>query len=384
MKIGILTLPLHTNYGGILQAYALQTVLQTMGHDVKVIHYYQHYKQYVRDPLWRRFLSYPVRFVKKYIFRTYDGAICYEKNINDARRNSDKYLKQFIDSHIQFYRCDTLSEIPSTEFDAIVVGSDQVWRKPYFGGNERIENAFLAFTEGWNIKRVAYAASFGRADIDEYNEYEKQNCAQLANLFDAISVREDSGIGICQQEFGVEAVSVLDPTLLLTRSDYEDIAKVKCCTEAKLFYHILDETPVIIQGIHSYSNRINLQPFRVNALRVDLPCPLEQRIQRPIEEWLAAFATASEVVTDSFHACVFSIIFNKPFTVLINAQRGTSRIYSLLSKFQLQDRIIHSIDELSHARNPIDWNSVNQILENERRVANTFITNSLTTPPTYA
>ena len=174
MKIGILTLPLHTNYGGILQAYALQTVLQKMGHDVKVIHYCQHYKQYVPDPLWRRFFSYPVRFVNKYIFQRYNGAICYEKNINIARKNRDKYLKQFIASHIQYFECDTLSEIPPTEFDAIVVGSDQVWRKPYFGGHERIENAFLAFTDGWNIKRVAYAASFGRSDIIEYNEYEKQ------------------------------------------------------------------------------------------------------------------------------------------------------------------------------------------------------------------
>lgn len=381
MKIGILTLPLHTNYGGILQAYALQTVLQKMGHDVKVIHYCQHYKQYVPDPLWRRFFSYPVRFVNKYIFQRYNGAICYEKNINIARKNRDKYLKQFIASHIQYYECDTLSEIPSSEFDAIVVGSDQVWRKPYFGGHERIENAFLAFTDGWNIKRVAYAASFGRSDIIEYNEYEKHSCAQWAKFFDAISVREDSGIDICKREFGVEAVSLLDPTLLLSRADYEGISKAKCSSKAKLFYYILDETPEIIQWVNDYASKKNLESFRVNALPVDLLCSLEQRIQRPVEEWLAAFATAKEIITDSFHACVFSIIFNKPFIVLINNQRGSSRIYSLLSKFQIQDRIIHSIDELNKVRNPIEWSKVNQILENERRVSNDFIINSLNTPP---
>ena len=93
-----------------------------------------------------------------------------------------------------------------------------------------------------------------------------------------------------------------------------------------------------------------------------------QSLQTLRDMGINPYPSAEYVVTDSFHACVFSIIFNKPFIVLINNQRGSSRIYSLLSKFQIQDRIIHSIDELNKVRNPIEWSKVNQILENERRV----------------
>ena len=377
MKIGILTLPLHTNYGGILQAYALQTTLERLGHEVHVINYYQQYKKFVPDPVWRRFITYPLRFISKFLLRRYSGAVRYEHNINKARKYKDKYLKQFVDSHIHFYKCDTLSEVNPSAFDALVVGSDQVWRKPYFGGSERIENAFLHFTKGWIIRRIAYAASFGRGDIEEYNEIEKKACSLLAKQFDAISVREKSGVSICQKEFGVNAQHVLDPTLLLSRNDYEEIAQVKDAGTHILFYYILDETPAIYDAIIRYADNKGLSPLRVNALREDENCSLELRVQRPIEEWLAAFATADEVVTDSFHACVFSIIFNKPFRVLINAKRGLSRISSLLDSFGLKDRMIQDITELKSASTPINWENVNCVLEKNRKISISFLENNL-------
>lgn len=383
MKIGILTLPLHCNYGGILQAYAMQTVLKRMGHEVVVINYNQFLKRYVADSPWRRIVVYPWRFINKYVLRRYRGFIQYEKSINESRQYKDKYLKEFIDQHIKYFLCDTLSEIPASTFDAIIVGSDQVWRKVYFSNSERIENAYLAFARGWNIKRIAYAASFGKGDIGEYNDIEKEACKDLIQLFDAVSVREKQGVDICKKEFGVEAINVLDPTLLLDKKDYIKLCSGGRVSNGDLFYYILDETSDIVKGIENYSKTKDYKLFRVNALPEDASVPLEQRIQRPVSEWLYAFASAKEIVTDSFHACVFSIIFNKPFWVLANPNRGTSRIYSLLETFGLQNRILQSIKEFGGNERAIDWKPVNAILNERRALSLNFIIDNLKVPPPH-
>lgn len=384
MKIGILTLPLHTNYGGILQAYALQTVLERMGHEVAVINYNQHIKKYVADPKWRRYLTYPWRFINKYILHRNKGFIQYEKEINKSRRYKDKYLKDFISQHVKYVSCDTLSELDAHTFDAIVVGSDQVWRKAYFGNSERIENAYLAFAQNWNIRRVAYAASFGKDSIDEYNGLEKEACKDLIHKFDAISVRENAGVDICNNEYNIFAKCVLDPTLLLSRNDYNQLIPVQEENKGDLFYYILDETPEILQEIDRYALLKKSKSFRINALPEDSNVPLEQRIQRPISEWLHAFASANEIITDSFHACVFSIIYNKSFWVLLNPNRGMSRIHSLLETFGLQDRVIYAIDELHTKDRTIDWDKINRIHDERRKDSIGFLTDSLKskiTPP---
>ena len=168
MRIGILTLPLHTNYGGILQAYALQTVLERMGHDVCLI---EKKRQPLRLPLWKAPLSYGKRIVKNLTGHPFP--IFYEKKMNReepiVRQNTDKFINKYIKRRI----VDDFSDIKETDFDAIVVGSDQIWRPKYF---QEIEHTFLDFTEGWNIKRIAYAASFG-TDKWEYTPEQTERCS---------------------------------------------------------------------------------------------------------------------------------------------------------------------------------------------------------------
>ena len=367
MKIGILTLPLHTNYGGILQAYALQTVLERMGHEVHVI---EEKRRPLSIPIQNMPFCYGKRIVKNIIGRK--CPIFYEQKYNCEqpiiRQNTDKFIKKYI--HIAEY--DDFSDIKESEYDAIVVGSDQVWRPKYFGLNQ-IENAYLKFAEGWNIKRIAYAASFG-TDEWEYNSKQTSECGRLLRMFDSVSVREDSGVDLCKRYFGVDAQHVLDPTMLLGKEDY-----IKLFTDANtpkskgnLLCYILDETEEKKALIKRVADEKGLIPFNVKSQSDDINSPVSERIQPPLEQWLRGFYDAEFVVTDSFHACVFSILFNKPFIVYGNKARGMSRFMSLLNALGLHDRFLANLKE-NILLDDINWNNVKRPFYKERITAGNFL-----------
>ena len=203
MKIGILTQPLHTNYGGLLQAFALQTVLKRMGHTVLTVDWAHDnsYMQWVIDcckASIHRLMLHPAQF----------PLLPYKV----------KYMRRFTDSFIASYIAITESmhrisakKLEKYGFDAYVVGSDQVWRLAY---NAHIEWMYLSFVKDRSVKRVAYAASFG-IDYWDYPQTISQTCADLAQRFDCISVREKEAVRIVNDNLGMPAQCVLDPTLLL-------------------------------------------------------------------------------------------------------------------------------------------------------------------------
>ena len=215
MRIGILTLPLHTNYGGILQAYALQTVLERMGHEVEIINV-----PFTLPSISK--VTIVKRIIKK-ILGKYSGYINYEGKFNKWLPIVAQNLQSFKDKYIHMSRIyDDYSAISSNDYDCIVVGSDQIWRPRMLLSD--ISNACLSFAEGWNIKRIAYSASFGTQNW-EYTSVQTEKCKKLLKMFDAVSVREDSGVVNCLKYFGVKAVHTLDPTLLLTKNDYNELIK---------------------------------------------------------------------------------------------------------------------------------------------------------------
>lgn len=365
MKIGILTLPLHTNYGGILQAYALQTVLERMGYETCLI---EKKRKSVRLPLWKVPLTYGKRMAKNLTGHPFP--IFYEQKINRempiVRQNTDKFINKYIKRKI----VDSFDEIQASDYDAFVVGSDQIWRPMYF--NDRIERAYLDFTEGWNIRRIAYAASFG-TDEWEYTPGQTKRCRDLLKQFDAVSVREASGAVLCRKHFGINASHVLDPTMLLEKEDYirlfENAHTPK--SNGTLLNYILDDTPEKTALTDRIAKERGLVPFRVNA-KGDISLPIESRIAPPVEQWLRGFYDAEFVVTDSFHACVFSILFNKPFLVVGNQKRGLSRFISLLGTFGLEDRLITDISFIPNSKS-IGNNSVCMCLDGQREKSMDFL-----------
>ncbi len=364
MRIGILTLPLHFNYGGILQAYALQTILENMGHDVVVFDTDKHKSL----PLWKMPFSYGKRLIKKML-----GIRCvffYEQKFNKEYPIITQYTQQFIDKYIHRVIVNDLGKLKEEDFDAIVVGSDQIWRLEYF---HNIKNAFLDFATSWNIKRIAYAASFGIDRLD-YPPELIHCCTQLIQKFDAVSVRELSGIKICKEFFNIEAKHVLDPTMLLTKDDYMKLVENAATNHKQVDFacYILDATKEKHDFISSLASAKGLIPFYVNSRVEDHDAPLNERIQPPVEQWIRGFQDAKFIVTDSFHSCVFSILFNKPFVVLLNEYRGETRIVSLLNMFGLA-RCLYSENWNFDAMFAIDWNDVNKRLSDWRRISFDFL-----------
>ena len=355
MKIGIITLPFHVNYGGILQAYALQTVLERMGHEVVVIEIKKIKKHTVKSII-AEYKSFIKRFIKKFIFQK-PVYLFLDRAKSKLIPITHQYTNQFIKKNVHLRKYDNASLIEKDEYDAYVVGSDQVWRPKY---SPNIYHAYLDFTKGWDVKRISYAASFG-SETWEYSDADTEKCRNLVSQFNAVSVREDSGIELCKNYLNVASLQTLDPTLLLDRADYDHLISLHDTTspDGNLFNYILDTDRKTEEIIRHIAADNKLKPFRKNVwepyakVESDAFVPIEERIQPPVEQWLCSFRDSDFVVTDSFHACVFSIIFEKPFAVILNAQRGNGRIASLLRLLDEEYRLIGEIDDYRNYRKQI-------------------------------
>lgn len=368
MKIGILTLPLHTNIGGILQAYALQKVVKDLGHDVETI------DLSCTSNLSRFFTL--KRFILRYLLGRKNLNIHEKREIEYSFSQRTKNTSIFVNKYIKRRIVNDYRDINSKDYDVIIVGSDQVWRPGYW---KNIDDVFLNFAYKWNIKRIAYAISFG-SEKWEFTEKQTLECSELARLFNAISVREDSAVDLCEKMLGVNSIHVLDPTMLMTKNDYLNIIPADYIKQDSnnLMYYILDKTPEKEKICNFICEKLNLTLDDKTSETENVKLPLNQRIQIPVEEWLSGFVNAEYVFTDSFHGCVFSIIFNKPFFVYLNEGRGSARYYSLLRMFGLENRIVSKLDEIDQiVGTDIDWGCVNNILNQKRDLSYNFLIHNL-------
>ncbi len=357
MKIGIVTQPLYRNYGGILQAWALQEKLRKMGHEPQTIDYLPDYtlSRYILIRSW----------IKTLLLR------CIGKKRPFARRGSvtkrTEMFECFVSKHMTLSK--TVYSYKSClvykyGFETVITGSDQVWRPEF---NIFLQDMFLRFVKKPGVKKIAYAASFG-VDDWEFTPEQTQECSSLAKKLDAISVREHSGIALCKEHLGVEAIEVLDPTLLHTKEDYEKLcADIPRATEPYLACYLLDITIEKQEFIEKVSTQQGL-PIRVFSA--------DGNAEYSVEQWLAIFRDACYVVTDSFHGTVFSILFHKPFLSIVNEYRGASRFHSLLQKFALDDRLISSLAGKTMPKD-IDWNYVDERLCQLRQDSTDYILNAL-------
>lgn len=348
MRIAILTIPLNANYGGILQAYALQTTLENLGgHDVVVLDNPYLLKM---PPKFLRPFVYAMRLVGRKL-GMYHGNI--KKEVAQNTYCANTY--HFVNTNIHEYYINGLEDIPKDRFDAIVVGSDQIWRSYffhlYFG---EMPDAFLRFTDGWKIKRIAYAPSFG-VETWEYTAEETEECKKYIQKMDAVSCREVEGVEMCKKHLNCDTVKhVLDPTMLLTKDDYQKFVTINKEKTGKLLVYVMDPTEDKQRLIDTIASKYCLVPNSIYKSGVKSP--------PSVEFWLQQFEDAEFVVTDSFHACVFSIIFGKEFIAYGNKNRGLSRFTSLLRMFGLEDRLILSFDEY------IDKEIVSSITESQKKL----------------
>ena len=348
MKIGILTLRLYDNYGGILQNYALCRVLNLMGHEVETF-------KLGKPFTWKSKIK---NYIKKlFVDRKKENTRISNCIIQEFINNKIPQTDYILNSASQF-----MHDTRVQKYDAYIVGSDQVWRRPYMEFGLKV--MFLNFVKG-NRKKISYAASFGIEDLSEYSTKEILLVKKYLSTFNGISVREDDGVRICNS-IGINAINVLDPVFLLSRNDYVNLAMQKTLpSEGNLFVYILDNLDKNNSQICEVAKKHNFSPFFIT---------LNLKKKKSVEQWLRSFYDADFIITDSFHACAFSIIFNKDFYIIGNKGRGLSRIKSLLKQFYLENRLIHNMDDLYKLSfDKIDWSVTNKQYENLKEISIKFL-----------
>ena len=368
-KIAILTQQLGHNYGGIIQNFALQNVLKSLDYAPMTINR-------VPDNPHSKLKITISRY--KSLFYRY---ILNRKNVTylDYRKisfNNTQFIKRNLKLSPELSSTHSIEKYFSKEnFDAVVVGSDQVWRPSY---SPDIFNFYLDFLkDNTQVKKTAYAASFGTSAW-EYSEAQEQQCRDLIQQFDAVSVREKSGIQLCENFLKRKDVQlVLDPTLLLTSADYDGVIS-RGKENFGLFTYILDKSQSNKDFIQKCATFLDLKIHQNQAIETGGNIDLErisQYIIPPIEGWLQGFRDSEFIITDSFHGTVFSIINKKPFCVLVNKERGAARFESLLSQLGIENRMIYDIEDFDYQRlsDAIDYVEVEKKLENLREESLDFL-----------
>lgn len=335
-KTGILTFHWAANYGAVLQAYALQTYLSRAGHDAEIIDY---------RPGRVLLIQHIVHF----------GDLAHGRKERALRR-----FRENLKLSPKTVRWSRDLKAVLSRYDHVIAGSDQVWNESFTLGAEG-KPTLSYFFHGCppGTKRISYAASFGAESVcEEYAEYVKPELAQ----FSAISVRERSGQEIVRS-LGMDAQIVCDPTLLLTKEDYQALAGEVPAAAPRVFAYIL----------HGHREAAEVASYVKRQLRDDSRAP----DVCGLHEWLSCIRYSEVVVTNSFHCVMLSMILNRPFiAVLIKGSGMNDRIRTVLSDAGLADRAVDTcseaaIDALLAA--PIPWEQVNARLDALREHGRAFL-----------
>lgn len=346
IKTGILTFAKGDNYGAVLQAYSLAESLRKMGHEVIFLNMtWSTWKKDVASvltPLSRRFEA----------FR-------------------QEHLKSFSEP------CHTKEDLAkaSEGLDFCIVGSDQVWNPSIT--THRALRYFLDFLPD-SVQRVSYAASFGY-DTWRFPDLTRQ-VSSLLSRFKSVSVREDEGVSICENVFGLKAEKVADPTILLgdfsalmEKPKFADTVMGFIYSPTEEYYNLmkqaaakLDCRPVLMEFVLKFRHK-----SRFSLKRCRFPSP---------QTWVTNIANARFVVTDSFHCTVFAILHHRDFAVIPSNSALQGRMLSLLRELGLEDRLFPSCEAAKKSKiweRPIDYRNVDEKIETIRKASLDFLRSAL-------
>ena len=348
MKICIVTYPFHSNVGFLLQAWALQRVLRKEGYDVVTAGFFhkEHNSLICCLIKIKLLIQFIISFGKK---KDYTKKIHDCNDMKIVNRNTNDFISKNIHLTSRFSSWKSFYKIKAEEYDAFIVGSDQVWRKEFV---HHLGPFYLDFIpdENKKIKRISYAASFG-VDKPEYTSKEIIHCKKSLKLFRAISVREKSGIHICKRYFDQDASLVLDPTLLLDQKDYISLIDERQENNHERYgaTYILDKNPYTEKIIDSIRSELNIQTkeyLSTEKIENTEKREIEKCIYPKVEDFLKLYRDADFIITDSFHGTVFAIIFQKPYIVIPNFKRGFERFQSLIEITGMSDHFIANDDDI--------------------------------------
>lgn len=365
------------NYGGMLQGYALHKTIEQLGFDCDIISY-DVWKN--PNPVYKNILQQCKQYGIKTAFeKVIEKAISKQgykiKNIVDERKRLFNEFMVQTGANTEEYDDSNLSELNGI-YDFFVSGSDQVWNP------NAVRNLYLQGFVTDDTKKIAYAASIGR---DEFSEYEAKILVPFISTFKHLGIREKTGANLLKKYIDNDITTVLDPTMLLSSEDWNEISSDRIVNEPyALFYFFAD----------SYETRCKVEEFcRKKGLKLVLIPYAKQEFNYGDckgecirldkvgpNEFLSAIKYADYVFTDSFHGSVFSIIYNKEFAVFERNKKGhvsmNSRLYDLLNTYGLSDRLISNFEALDSLVS-IDYKAVKEVLTKKKKESVDFLTNSL-------
>lgn len=331
MKIGIITFHWATNYGAVLQAYALQEYLRSYGYEVEIINY---------KP-------------SRYEWLTYKAILKNPLKIKAQLRLSyrERLLREFRSSFLlqtKRYSCMNDLKKAANEYDVVISGSDQVLNPTFTTGGEGkpTDIYYLGFV-GKNTRKLGYAVSFG---CGKYPEYALKYANKWINNFDAIGVRENSGINVLEQlnYKGVKKI-VPDPTLLYGKELFANLCLPAKSNKSNLCVYMLGGMVASVQ-----------QKGLVEIID-------EYHHGQKLEEWLVNIRDTKFLVTNSYHGMLMAILFHTPFAVIRNekASGQNGRMTTVLERLGLEERLVdNNGKEIAEVMNKtIDWKVVDEKCE---------------------
>ena len=356
MKIGILTYHRSHNYGALLQAIALRYILTQMGHEALFVDYWPQYHAEMYEPFSLRNLRARRGFKSKLSYA--GGWLLYWHRRRKRMRVFDEFINLRIRPHSVEYRA-------GMRFDALVYGSDQIWRKQRRLGG-RFDEVYFGNNLLQTDKHVAYAASMGSLRLDDVD---KTFLRESLSKFNLLSVREVELQAMLEQT-GVKARLVLDPTLLLCRDDWEELLGSKpVIYEPYLLYYIMADRSFDEEEVQRLADeqglRLVVLDGRPSKQRKDaLPTPSP-------DSFLSLIMHARCVVTSSYHGLVFSLLCNTPVYAAFSAYPG--RAESLLSAVGLEHLLLEPLGPLPHEIPTIDFKAVGERLKQLRQGSLDFL-----------
>lgn len=354
-KIGITTFHRAHNYGAMLQAFALSKKLEKDA-KVEIIDYYNP-KIYDQYKMIRPFCKNPIRLAhrlkedifyhnkRKLRYLNFENFICNKCKLSNTYKTIEKIEKE------------------SSRYDILITGSDQVWNPKIVGDLSDIYT--LNFGDK-KIKRISYAASVGNSEIILGREDEFK---QKISILDRISVRESDAKNELQKIVDKPVEVVLDPTLLLERSEWEDeITRLNKESQKYILAYVVEQDEDYIKIVNELSKKTGLKVIHFGIGNGKYDNVLKSAYTEGPLEFVNLIKNAEYVVATSFHATVFSIIFNKKFFIVPHRKTGI-RVISLLDKLGIQGRTFSSFEEFKNIDYDFktDWERVENILKQERQ-----------------
>lgn len=365
MKIGIISIQNSCNYGAVLQTFAAQESYAKHG-QVEIINYQNTHTDKTTKKL--RFGKTPrdiLRFGKDFLRLL-------------PKIRSLKKFESFFNTHYKLSGAPTqdLSAMKNS-YDFYVCGSDQIWNPQIISEDGTIDsNYFLAFTDSKN--KISYASSKGSYN---YTPEEKKLVTSLLNDFQDISVRESDAAEFFSNELNRPVEHVLDPTLLLSKSEWLDSLNIKNDLSKKpyILVYVLRKNKILSQTVQTVAKIHDLDIITIDQDPfTTMRCDKHINDAGPVE-FIELFSNASFVITNSFHGCAFSVNFNIPF-IITPPPTGLNRIMSLLEAVGAEHRAIKTHDDaIKLAKEHVNFESINTKLQAMRLESHQYIENSIKT-----